>query len=102
MATLAPSWARRFAIAAPMPRDAPVTSADLPLSVAISISSRGFGLFVELSLRNIDSVAGENDSGEGAFAPLTVPPWAIVLRSCGNFCRVALYSFQWLGAGGCR
>src|ERR1700722_4638592 len=30
MATLAPSAARRLAIAAPMPRDAPVTSAILP------------------------------------------------------------------------
>src|SRR3954463_15435214 len=37
MATSAPSFASRFAIAAPMPRDAPVTSADLPLSAAIFV-----------------------------------------------------------------
>ena len=31
MATLAPSYAKRCAIAAPMPREPPVTSATLPL-----------------------------------------------------------------------
>jgi hypothetical protein len=32
MATLAPSEAKRFAMAAPMPREPPVTSANLPSS----------------------------------------------------------------------
>src|SRR5882672_12877217 len=42
MATVAPSAARRFSIAAPMPRDPPVTSATLParsLSFLLLISS---------------------------------------------------------------
>src|SRR5438270_4504995 len=37
IATAAPSLASRRAIAAPIPRDAPVTNAAFPLSLAISI-----------------------------------------------------------------
>jgi hypothetical protein len=37
MATIAPSAARRFAIAAPMPREPPVTSATLLVNLLIAL-----------------------------------------------------------------
>src|SRR4051812_42437209 len=45
MMTLAPRWPRATAIARPMPRDAPVTSATLPCS-ALSVMAMARGLLV--------------------------------------------------------
>src|SRR5262245_3244211 len=41
--TLQPSWAMRIAIPRPMPRPAPVTSADFPSSMPIDVSPFVFG-----------------------------------------------------------
>jgi hypothetical protein len=54
MATLAPSAASRRAIAAPMPRDAPVTRATFPASFPVLLLLmdgffHGFGLILNLS-----------------------------------------------------
>jgi hypothetical protein len=38
IATAAPSCAKRFAIAAPIPRDAPVTMATLPVNFFVEVS----------------------------------------------------------------
>src|SRR5260370_31170201 len=56
-ATLAPSSASRLAIAAPMPRDPPVTSAVLPCSFLDIVFSCPFNSFLvdpEYSMQNLD------------------------------------------------
>src|SRR5580658_2057895 len=45
MATLAPSAAKRFAIAAPIPREPPVTRAILPSSLFDTVSSPDVGIW---------------------------------------------------------
>src|SRR5262245_47603876 len=53
IATAAPSSANRFAIAAPMPREAPETKATLPLSVfAMSNSFRNVGYKCSVAAEN--------------------------------------------------
>src|SRR5258706_4708079 len=70
MATVAPSAARRFAIAAPMPREPPVTSATF-LSNLVMSGSYGFReplLRADAALRGIPAIPHRNASiAQGAF-----------------------------------
>ena len=76
MATAAPSEASRFAIAAPIPREPPVTSATLPSSffefVVVLVSyfnvdrnGDDFG-FPPLYMGSVFTARGEKGFGEGA------------------------------------
>src|SRR6266849_5985926 len=78
MATFAPSAARRFAMAAPMPRDPPVTSAILPSSFLVIV----FLLFLESRSLLLLRLAATLDVAV-QYLPHTLISWDRCFRSMG-------------------
>src|SRR6266852_5253162 len=86
IATLAPSAARRLAIAAPMPREPPVTTATLPANFCPLLLLICFVPFLFLVLRCLSVPTGRrflNHRG-GIFVALAVRP-TVFLHDCHHF-----------------